>query len=583
MAASGSAEILETLGEGSFGVVYLARLTEGALQRTVVLKVLKSDWIDREEILTRARDEAVLLARLNHDNIVRVEQLTEIGGRPAVIMEHVQGLSLDRILRGQGPLPVAVAIAVASKIASALDAAYNRTPPGDASPLRVVHRDIKPSNIIISVSGAVKVLDFGTAHATFDAREARTSAITLGSPLYMAPECFDGADAHPTVDIYALGASLYEMLAGVPLGKLSVNPKRHIEKLNTRLGQLRTPELREENPVTKAVRNLIQRCMRYEPSKRPTAMDLRRLCMEFLRRMPRSASTLDQFAEVVVEPLYRKREVRPPIPLDGTMSISGPLRLGTSSEFSRRAEAMPPPRPLQPEPRLPPAPLPPPPLPVRTRQPSKAPIMVQQPPPPQREAGIGTILALGFVGLLAGVGFIVVVFLFAQFVSEGNNAEIVPQPAPELAAPDPAPVPDKEPSPVEATTTKAKDSTQETEEPRKEEGARVIEPKPEPEQTPEPTPTPPANRTPPPADPVGLKRTKTAVSYTVKVVSMPAGAEVVINGVRQRTPGTIDVLKGVNSAYITFPDGSSTSCSVEIGAGTSQLAFRQSGETITCP
>lgn len=180
-----STTILETLGEGSFGTVYVARVEEGALARTLVLKVLKATWADNPEILTRARDEAVLLARLNHDNIVRVEQLTEIEGRPAVVMEHIQGLTLDQVLRANGPMPIGVAIEIVHKVASALDAAYNRAPPGEDEPLRVIHRDIKPSNIIVSVAGAVKVLDFGTARADHGAREARTSSLTMGSPLYM--------------------------------------------------------------------------------------------------------------------------------------------------------------------------------------------------------------------------------------------------------------------------------------------------------------------------------------------------------------------------------------------------------------
>ena len=424
-------------------MVYLARLSEGALKRTVVLKVLKADWAHREEILTRARDEAVLLARLNHDNIVRVEQLTEVEGRPAVIMEHVQGLSVDHILRGHGPMPAAVAIDVASKVAAALHAAYTRVPPGDKKPLEVVHRDIKPSNIILSVSGAVKVVDFGTAHATFDAREARTSAITLGSPLYMAPECFDGAEADPTIDMYALGATLYEMLAGVPLGKLSVNPRKHKEKLDKRLSQLRTPELTESNPVTGAVRNLIERCLRYEPTRRPKAGDMRRLCMEFLRRMPRG-STLDQFSAVVVEPLYNNREIKPPLPLDATMSMSGPLRLGGSSEFQNAGAPTSSPPPLPPTGPTPsvhqPVPVarvapPPPTRPLPPTPPPTHP--VTSPPPPQEDegAGLGTIVLLGLVGLVAGLLVIGVVALAAMAPSETEpetpEVETPAAPAPE--------------------------------------------------------------------------------------------------------------------------------------------------------
>ena len=574
MASPGSAEILETLGEGSFGVVYLARLSEGALQRTVVLKVLKADWASREEILTRARDEAVLLARLNHNNIVRVEQLTEIEGRPAVIMEHVQGLSLDHILRSHGPMPVAVAISVASKVASALDAAYSRVPPGDQEPLKVVHRDIKPSNIIISVSGAVKVLDFGTAHATFDAREARTSAVTLGSPLYMAPECFDGADADPTIDMYALGATLYEMLAGVPLGKLSVNPRKHIEKLSRRLEQLRTPELKDGSSMTRAVRNLIEKCLRYEPERRPTAADMRRLSMEFLRRMPRGGTTLDQFSAVVVEPLYNRREIKPPLPMDATMSLSGPLRLGRSSEIDRSpaisSAPLPPRTPPTPPPPLPktpsrPKPVAKPPPPPAKSPPKRSP--APTPPPAQDEgAGFGAILALGAVGLVAGL--LVLGFIAVFALDRGDEPDS--EPVPETTSLDEA-------DPPKTTPTKVEDEPSEA--PAETQSADPGKPPP-----PDPKPPPADTLKPPPADTTAPSKPPAAsTKISVKVVSMPAGAEVVIDGVRQRTPGNINVLKGVSSAYVTFPDGTSGSCSLSIDSGTTQLAFRQDGPTVNCP
>ena len=184
------------------------------------------------------------------------------------------------------------------------------------------------------------------------------------------------------------------------------------------------------------------------------------------------------------------------------------------------------------------------------------------------------------MGLLAGVGFIVVVFLIAQLASEQQGSTALPQPPPELVAPGPEKTPVAE-DPTTKAPTLAKDPKPTEPEPEPE-----IKPEPKPEKSAEPeaADTPEVKPTPPPADPVGLKAPpKKSVSYTVKVVSIPAGAEVVINGMRQRTPGTIDVLKGVNSAYITFPDGSSKSCSVDIGANTNQLAFRQSGGTISCP
>jgi len=99
-------QILEILGEGSFGTVCVARVTEDPLQRKVALKILKGSYASNTKILNRTRDEARLLSRLNHPNIVRVERLMDIGGRPVVVMEHVQGVSLDKLLaRNRQGLP----------------------------------------------------------------------------------------------------------------------------------------------------------------------------------------------------------------------------------------------------------------------------------------------------------------------------------------------------------------------------------------------------------------------------------------------------------------------------------------------
>ncbi|MBK7759041.1 MAG: protein kinase [Deltaproteobacteria bacterium] len=314
-------DLLERLGEGTFGQVYVARLSDGAISRTVVLKVLKASWGEDQEVLRRARDEAALLARLNHDTIVRVEALTTWRGQLAVVMEHIQGLTLDRVLRESGPLPTAAVLEIIARVAGALDAAYNSIPPGEARPLRVVHRDIKPSNIILSVSGAVKVLDFGAARGEFDTREAATKQLMLGSPMYMAPEIFDGFDATPAVDVYALGATFYELLAGHPMGKLSVNPAVHAATLQERLLTLEPADL--PDPASRrALRDLLGRMLRYDASRRPASADVRRLVREFFNRYPLRRLTLDQVGEAVVEPLFRRRDIAPPALPDGSMQPS---------------------------------------------------------------------------------------------------------------------------------------------------------------------------------------------------------------------------------------------------------------------
>ena len=317
-------ELLERLGEGTFGQVFSARLNEGPLQRTVVLKVLKADWMGHAEVAGRARDEAALLSRLSHDNIVRVESLTTWRGRLTVVMEHIQGLTLDKVLRENGPLPTSTALEVIARVASALDAAYNSVPPGETRPLRVIHRDIKPSNILISLTGGVKVLDFGTARGEFDSREASTQLVQIGSPMYMAPECFDGDPPTPEVDVYAMGATLFELISGQRLGRLSVKPHLFAKALPERLAALNPPDVPDE-AARAALRDLVGRLLRYDPERRPTAADVRRLTREFLLRSPVRATPLDQYAELVIEPLYRNRPIAvPSIVEDDSDVLSGP-------------------------------------------------------------------------------------------------------------------------------------------------------------------------------------------------------------------------------------------------------------------
>lgn len=306
-------ELVETLGEGSFGTVYVARIKEGAIQRTVVLKVLKASWIDNEDILSRSKDEAALLARLNHDNIVKVEQLTTLQGRPAVVMEYVRGLTLDVIVKKSGAIPVGVVLQIVARVASALDAAYNKIPPGMDSPLRVVHRDIKPSNIILSVNGAVKVLDFGTARGEFGEREAETISVTLGSPRYMAPERFDGVNSGPAIDIYAMGVTFYELLGGRSMGRMPLNPDRHREKVDKALDALR-PEKGGGKDLDELL-NLIRDCLAYDHEARVGATEFRKRALKILSTLSGATITLDIFAETVVEPVWEERKKQPVIPL----------------------------------------------------------------------------------------------------------------------------------------------------------------------------------------------------------------------------------------------------------------------------
>src|SRR5687767_468123 len=183
----GPYEILSPLGAGGMGEVYRARDTK--LNRDVAVKILRPGLTGNPDRVARFAREARLLASLNHPNIGSIYGLEDYGDFPALVLELVEGNTLDaRLLRG--PLPLPEALAVAHQIADALDAAHQAG---------IIHRDLKPSNIKITPEGTVKVLDFGLAKALApdplvpDAQSATLTAdrtipgAILGTAAYMSP------------------------------------------------------------------------------------------------------------------------------------------------------------------------------------------------------------------------------------------------------------------------------------------------------------------------------------------------------------------------------------------------------------
>lgn len=209
-------ELIRTLGQGGFGSVYLADVhsRDDFVQRLAV-KVLSQEMSEDADVAARQRDEARLLARLNHDHIVRVVDLTELDGRPAVLMEYVEGVDCAELLR-RGALPIKASVQLCAAAASALDAAWSSPGLRGSQPLRVIHRDIKPANLLVSVHGGVKVLDFGIARGDFD-REGRTGSVQFGTARFMAPEQWLYGEASNKVDVYALGVTLVEVSTGMHL------------------------------------------------------------------------------------------------------------------------------------------------------------------------------------------------------------------------------------------------------------------------------------------------------------------------------------------------------------------------------
>ncbi len=304
--AAGPFEILEILGEGSFGTVCVARVTGDPLRRKVALKILKGAYTRNQKILNRTRDEARLLSRINHPNIVRVERLMDVGGRPVVVMEHIQGVSLDQLLlRFKDGLPASIAIEVVRQTCLALHVAYNEAVGDDGRPMRIIHRDIKPSNVLLSIHGEVKVVDFGIAKGEFEGREADTQSVVMGSRPYMAPERLDGISDSPSVDVYSAGMSLFELLTGRTMS-LSINPVTHDQAMNRQLAYLQVPGMTPQ--ALDDLRAMVRKMCSYDRDQRPSAIDVSRDLEQCIYAIDSELRlSLEEFARTTVLPIYESR------------------------------------------------------------------------------------------------------------------------------------------------------------------------------------------------------------------------------------------------------------------------------------
>ncbi|HZG36970.1 MAG TPA: serine/threonine-protein kinase [Gaiellaceae bacterium] len=238
-----------SLGAGGSASVRLA--TDTLLDRPVAVKVLAGRLGGDEEFRRRFLREGRLAAKLSHPNVVRVFDSGEVDGRPYLVMECVDGRSLDDHLRRHGPLPPADVAALGRQAAAGL---------GHVHDAGLVHRDVKPQNLLLRDDGLLKLVDFGIAR---DGGQTITEAGTLlGTAGYMPPEVAAGERATPASDLYSLGAVLYELLTGRP-------PRRvdSLDDLNPDIPIPHPAELRPEAPAP--LTSAIARCLERDPGSRP--------------------------------------------------------------------------------------------------------------------------------------------------------------------------------------------------------------------------------------------------------------------------------------------------------------------------
>jgi eukaryotic-like serine/threonine-protein kinase len=199
----GRYEIDRLLGEGGVGRVYAARDT--LLERQVAIKTLRPEASRNRETLERFINEAKSSGDLRHPNIVTLYDLVE-GQVPCIVMELVDGHTLEELLEWVRVMPTRESLAVVAQAAAGLSAAHQKD---------IIHRDIKPANLMITVGGLVKIMDFGIARVRGSQRLTRADQV-FATLLYASPEQLRGGDVDGRSDLYSLAAVLYEMLSGSP-------------------------------------------------------------------------------------------------------------------------------------------------------------------------------------------------------------------------------------------------------------------------------------------------------------------------------------------------------------------------------
>jgi hypothetical protein len=285
-----SYEPVRVLASGAHGVVYLARHRE--LGREAAIKLLHA--LD-DEGAARFRDEALLTARVQHPHVVKILDHGIDGGVPWIAFEYVAGPTL-RARVAAGPLPWPDALRAAREIASALAAAHAAG---------VVHRDVKPDNVLAGPAGA-KLTDFGIAKWSGSLVKTGTGVV-LGTLGYLAPELAQGGPPSPASDVYALGVTLFELLAGAP-PFASPNVLDLIEMHRA----APVPPVSARRPgVPRAVDGLLARMLEKRPERRPGA-----------------AQVAEELAALEALPAGRVRSGRGVVPLAASASLVVALLLG---------------------------------------------------------------------------------------------------------------------------------------------------------------------------------------------------------------------------------------------------------------
>jgi eukaryotic-like serine/threonine-protein kinase len=311
----GKYRLIEPLGRGGMGSVYLARHV--TMKRRVALKIISRRSREDPRSLERLLAEARAIASLDHPNIVQAYSIDNEDECDYFVMEYVDGIDLQRLVETEGPLDGRTAADYARQTADGLDHAHRKN---------MIHCDVKPSNLLVNAQGTIKILDLGLARFAGDASPDSQKADrgVLGSVDYLAPELsIDSPDWDHRADIYSLGCTLYFLLTGHPpfnQGSLAERILKHHTQ--------EAPDVREERPdVSDDLAAVCRTMMAKDPDDRyASAAEASRALSDCLAAMPSESrgamppmvALLDELAE---------EEARLPVPPPKPAASSG-LKVG---------------------------------------------------------------------------------------------------------------------------------------------------------------------------------------------------------------------------------------------------------------
>jgi serine/threonine-protein kinase len=285
----GKYKIVAPLGSGGFGTVYLAQDTW--IDKKVAIKVPHRQGLDFGELLREPR----LLASVSHPNIVAITTAEKQDNVFFIVMEYVQGETLENLIAAQGALDVNRALDFACQICNAVDHAHRQG---------VIHRDLRPANVLVSDNDVLKVADFGTSRFLEIAAHGTT---VIGSPPYMAPEQFQGKAVFAS-DLYSLGVTMYQMLTG----DLPYDAPAPADLDQLMSGELVTPPRLRNPAIPKAINDVVLRAMAPDLSKRyARASDLLEDILSARKKARRTPSRQHTPAAVQAEAQRIQARLRP--------------------------------------------------------------------------------------------------------------------------------------------------------------------------------------------------------------------------------------------------------------------------------